>query len=702
MTVPAPLGDTNFLASYLIHTRVYGVVLPSDTQSGFVATYEIQGDQGTLMIGVAVGPKGVAGADMFLMNLQNDLIEDPADLPQTLTNASADIGKFWMIDDVDANGDIIGSSAYVWYGTTFRRLMFGEPGPPGPVPIITPSVTLKPYPGTSYVGTGGTKYEPTMDFELAVPPGPPGPGAALAVCPDVDLVTNPPVAGDILGCNGTYVTGYLAPPSLLQAEVGYGGTWTAGTYYWVVTATNADGETTVSNEVQVTVTATSSVLLAWQAPAGQGPFGPSGYKIYRGSTAGGENTLVAVINSGVTTTYTDKGTGTTSAGTPPSTNSATVQYPQWVPVSISQLMPHTYSMPEASFTGYSGISQQAGIGSFAIPPQPFAWTPIVWGHFGAFGIELSANPLLIGCQVLLGNPTTGALVGRGFGNSLGEVNVMPHYSTPNNIGQALTPTNGLAVVPANHSNPADGTLYINLYNDGEIGLYTFSPTDAQLFVMLMPVLEPGGEPTFSATAPTASATAGGGATIRFPTPTGTAPFTYTAAKRASLVPITSLAATGSATGGTLAAGTHYWVVTATNINGESTSSNEVQATTTGTTSSAALSWASVPGASGYNVYRGTTAGHETVLVASVTNAAYTDTGTSTATAAPPVSDSTASPFSQASLTSVTGTISGSNTTLTVTSGTLTAGIGYAFDVTVTGANGAIATSQASNIVAAQS
>lgn len=371
MTSPA-IGDTSFLQDYLINTRVYGVVVPPGQPPEFLATYEIQGDQGTLLIAVAIGPEGPAGANMFAMTLINDSTDNVADLPQTLTNTIADIGKYWVIDDVDANGDIIGASLYVWYGTTWRRLMLGSPGPPGPVPIITPNMTVLPPNENSEVTEGGTPWEPTLNFSLSLPAGQQGPAAALALCPDVDFTSNPPEPGDVLGFSGT---------------------------------TADDGN------------------------------------------------------------------------------------PLWVPVSISQLIPAPFSMPESAFTSFAGISAAAAIGSFAIPPQPFPWTPIVWGHIGAFGVELSANPLMIGCQVLLGDPTTGASIGRGFGNSLGEVNIMPHYSSPGSPGTAITPDNGTAVVPANHSNPAQGTIYVNLYNDGEIGLYTFSPTDAQLFIMLVPVTD---------------------------------------------------------------------------------------------------------------------------------------------------------------------------------------------------------------------
>lgn len=488
MTTVEPVTDANFLAQYLINTRVYGVVVPPGAQPEFLATYEIQGDQGTLIIAVAVGPQGPAGANMFALELQNDDIDSASDLPQTLQNSSADIGKYWVIDDVDTNGDIIGSSLYLWYGTTWRRLMLGSPGPPGPVPIITPSVSLiAPNLASTVSINNDNPWEPTMAFDLAVPAGPTGPGAALALCPDVDFST-PPEPLDVLGFTGNYTTGQLSPPAgLLSFHTSSGGTLAAGTYYYVVTAVNANGETTSSNEVSATVAgSTSSVQLVWQA-VGSGSFGPTHYKVYRGTTAGGENKLIATLGP-TTFTFTDTNiTGTTA--TPPTSDGASVQFPVWVPVSISQLLPSPYSMPEGAFTSFSGISSAAAIGSFAIPPQPFPWTPVVWGHIGAFGVELSINPLLIGCEVLLGDPTAGAQIGRGFGNALGEVNIMPHYSTPSIPAAAITPTNSTAVVPANHSNPAEGTIYVNLYNDGEIGLYFFQPTDAQVFIMLMPVTE---------------------------------------------------------------------------------------------------------------------------------------------------------------------------------------------------------------------
>jgi hypothetical protein len=479
---PSP-GDTSYLATYLVGTYLFGSVIPPDqaTNAPFSGTYEIYGDIGSMVFPAVVGPTGPPGPSAFALHLMNDLsVDDPADLPQTLTNTTADIGKFWLVDDVDSKGDIIGASAYVWYGTSWRRVMLGTPGPPGPCPIITPSVDLIPPDQNSTIVTGGTPLEPTWHLNLAVPSGPAGPAAALALCPDIDFATNPPAPGDVLGYTGRTMTAHLAPPANLTATVGGAGSL-SGETYWMVTAVNTAGETTASNQTSLNMPASSAAELEWD-PVVQA----KSYNVYRGLTSGAENLLIGNVT---VPTFTD--TGASGSGqTPPTTNTATVVYPVWVPVSISQLIPSPYSMPEAAFTSFSGISQRAAIGTFPIPPQPFPWTPIVWGHIGAFGLELSANPLMIGCEVRLGDPTAGQTIARGFGNTLGEVNIMPHYSDPNNPGNALTPTNGLAVVPANHSSPAEGTIYINLYNDGNIGVYQFSGTDAQCFVMVVPVSEP--------------------------------------------------------------------------------------------------------------------------------------------------------------------------------------------------------------------
>ena len=371
-TVPG-VGDIVFLSQALAKMYFYGVVTPPDSPDQFAASMELHGDEGVVTMPVLVGEQGPAGEPCFALRFQNDMsVQDVADLPKTLTNTVADIGKYFIIDDLDGNGIVVGSSAYIWYGRAYRRMMMGSAGPPGPLPIITPSVELVPPEQTSTIVTGGSAYQPSWHMRLAVPQGPPGPPTTIASAPDTDFITREAEPGDVLGFTGRYTK---------------------------------EGD------------------------------------------------------------------------------------PIWVPVSISALIPSPFSVPQSAFRGTEAAIGQQGlqIGSFALPQQPFPWTPIVWGHFFASGFELDKTPLEIGSEVRLGDPKSGVLVGRGYGKSQGHTTVMPHYSSPNNTGAAITPTNGRAVVPANHTNPAQGTLYISLRNEGVIGAYRFDPEDAQLFVMVVPM-----------------------------------------------------------------------------------------------------------------------------------------------------------------------------------------------------------------------
>jgi len=89
-------------------------------------------------------------------------------------------------------------------------------------------------------------------------------------------------------------------------------------------------------------------------------------------------------------------------------------------------------------------------------------------------------------------------------------------------------------------------------------------------------------------------------------------------------------ASTATTGGTgLAASTEYFykVVAIDTYGGETLPSAEVNVTTgTGATNSNTLSWLPVANASGYNVYRSTTTGTETLVASGVLTAYFVDTG----------------------------------------------------------------------------
>lgn len=94
--------------------------------------------------------------------------------------------------------------------------------------------------------------------------------------------------------------------------------------------------------------------------------------------------------------------------------------------------------------------------------------------------------------------------------------------------------------------------------------------------------------------------------------------------------------TPSTTGGTLAATSYFYKITALNANGETIGGTEATATTTGATSSIAIAWGAVVGATSYRIYRGTVTNTENLFFTSATNSFLDIGGTSTAGTVPVV------------------------------------------------------------------
>lgn len=373
LTAPAKIGELAYITTVLNNTHVFGLVSDGETPDGFTATFEITGDQGVLVIPALKGDKGDSGSHAFALRLQLSTIDDPLNLPQTLGATDADIGKYWMIDDVDAQGNVIGSSAYIWFGDHYRRMMMGSRGPAGPVPKITPNfhwIAPEDPNQLSRVSSSGDPYSPQWDWwlnkeDIRGPQGTPGP---FRTSPDV-LITSPQVGDGI---------------------------------FW------------------------------------DGTVGLDGFPIWKNMQ----------------------------------------------PTAVGMRM---WTVPEAAFTSFEGMSTRATIGSFQIPSLPFPHKIAVFAHLKAYGIELDPDPLTIGCEVRLGNPTSGQLVARGFGSSIGQVTLIPHTSEPGAPSVSMTPDNAVCKIVANQANPTARTVYINLYNDGITGVYLFNPADAQMFIMAQPV-----------------------------------------------------------------------------------------------------------------------------------------------------------------------------------------------------------------------
>lgn len=139
-----------------------------------------------------------------------------------------------------------------------------------------------------------------------------------------------------------------APNTLAVTPVVGGGTFAANTYYWVVTATTALGETTVSNEASAAIALNGSANLTWVLPLGV----VSHIKVYRGTAPGAENALIATL--GAVTAYTDTGSAG-SAATPPVANTASVQDTQLYTGPGVYL---GYSLSESSGTAAASLSIQ--------------------------------------------------------------------------------------------------------------------------------------------------------------------------------------------------------------------------------------------------------------------------------------------------------------------------------------------------------
>ena len=132
--------------------------------------------------------------------------------------------------------------------------------------------------------------------------------------------------------------GIQPPANLVVQANASGGSFAAGTYYWVATALNGAGETQGSNERTATIALNGSATVAMQLYGGEQQI-----RIYRVTVQGTESTNAAClvgtfpVQSGVpipgqtggplTVAFTDTGAATT-AGSAPITNGTTVIPPR--------------------------------------------------------------------------------------------------------------------------------------------------------------------------------------------------------------------------------------------------------------------------------------------------------------------------------------------------------------------------------------
>lgn len=106
-----------------------------------------------------------------------------------------------------------------------------------------------------------------------------------------------------------------------------GGSLAVQAFSYEVTVTNGAGETLASYSASATTDSGHKTIKVDWTGQGVQPLavpGATGYKVYRNSGAGFKLMSDGTIGSGSTTTYTDNGTGTETATTPPGSNTAGV------------------------------------------------------------------------------------------------------------------------------------------------------------------------------------------------------------------------------------------------------------------------------------------------------------------------------------------------------------------------------------------
>ncbi len=177
----------------------------------------------------------------------------------------------------------------------------------------------------------------------------------------------------------TYVAPGAGPVLASATPSGSGGTLATATYWYKLTALGPWGESLPSNELSAAVTGpTGSVALVWG-----GVLGATGYRVYRGTTTGGENVFYAPGN---VTSFTDTGAGNT--GGTPNVN-ATVDMPD----------------DDARIAGANGWLRVAnGVGATTARP---AWT---LDQDGFTFLDTTLGFIIVWDGQSWRNPLTGAVV----------------------------------------------------------------------------------------------------------------------------------------------------------------------------------------------------------------------------------------------------------------------------------------------------
>lgn len=464
------------------------------------------------------------------------------------------------------------------------------------------------------------------------------------------VVRNPQALGSssFAGVQALSVFATQAPVQDVATVTTGGAIPDATTYYYQITAIGPRGESIGSNQQQILTTADNqAVILTWRPVAGA-----TQYNVYRSTNPVpfASPALVATVNSGSATTYTDLGAATTpGAPTPLTINLSFDGVTTATPLNYTGTAADAAAI-EAALNGLSSIAS-AGTGasvsvvetspglylitfqgSLAGITAPTIQASIVGGFgsasvtTGAGGIvqkgaalvlqsSLDLEPLTLngnGINPNYGGHYTGAL------RSLTNTNTYTGTATLNtNATIGVDASSTLIMASANAYSIIDNGVGYNLTKEGAGTLILTSASNyagANLGTFVnQGVLNIQDSGALGAAAGTTTIRDGAQLQLQ-----------EKATGPNQLAP--SLSAGGTIANGT----TYYYQITAITATGETLPSNEVTITTDANDQAIDLDWNSVAGAISYKVYRSTTPAPYTspaLLAIVTTGSAFTDDGT---------------------------------------------------------------------------
>lgn len=425
-----------------------------------------------------------------------------------------------------------------------------------------------------------------------------------------------------------------------------GGTLTAGTYYYAITALVGTHESTVSQLGQAVLASSGGVNLVWSASQNDAV---TSYNVYRGVVSGQTVTWYLVTNVS-TPTYPDTGiAGTSVAGIP--LDPLSTYFDQAITGIFS-----TYTASNPLIVTVTDGSQPAN--GFQYTFQGVAEPEPAWVTTAAGASATPRTVLAFTCTSIANNPHNDPVlipIGSQFFvyEPLFNSN-STNLSLPSPPAWGGTPYTPYNFIPSAQVFAANGVFADNVPQSAALYNNANEPTNLSqnAYSVALGSIEDEID---------AALLRGIGTTIN-PVNWANSPTLPTAEP---------------GPGGKLSTTqTYYYVITALDTKGESTASSEVSFQPIN--GSATLNWVPVNGASAYNVYRGTAAGAEDELIGTVngqTNTTFNDTLLTypLPSAQPPASGAMTAPVVNHAAPSA--------------GGSLTAGQAYFYEVTALGVTG---------------